>query len=97
MMYFEELVPPFRIANTIAGIIAVFLMLRYVRLCWGKRDFSERLLIMGLFFLVLAGTYGSFEARYMETTVRVPMVSTALIWVIVACILPKKRGRRGKQ
>jgi hypothetical protein len=82
-----------RTMNVIVGIITCGTLLFLLALPrWHEWNVRIRLGWMSLFMLCLTGTYGSFEARYLDTHLRVPMVTVSLIWAIVAAVWPMDKG-----
>lgn len=88
----HEFIAGIRSVNLIVGLFALLVLLWFLaRPRWYRWNIPTRLGFMALFFLCLAGTYGTFEVQYLDTLFRVPMVTVALIWAIVAALWPQNK------
>lgn len=84
-----EFVDGLRALNIIVGFVACLVLLVVLaRPRWHAWNVPTRLGWMALFMLCISGTYASFEVRYLDTYFRVPMVTVALIWAIIAALWP---------
>lgn len=78
-----------RAINIFVGFIACMALLIFLaRPRWRTWNVPTRLGWMALFMLCASGTYASFEIKYLDTYFRVPMVTVALIWAVVAALWP---------
>lgn len=78
-----------RTVNIGIGLIGCLVLLFALAIPrWKKWNPSTRLGWMSLFLLVFTGTYGTFEITYLDTYFRVPMVTVALLWAIIAAVHP---------
>lgn len=88
----QEFIDGLRTLNVIVGFIACIALLVFLALPrWHRWTVSTRLGWMALFFLCISGTYGTFEIQYLDTYFRVPMITVALIWAIVAACWPQDK------
>lgn len=90
-----EFVNSLRILNVMVGFIACLLLLLVLaRRFWRQWKPPMKLGWMALFLLCFTGTYGSFEIAFLDTYFRVPMVTLALIWAIIAAVWPHEQDPR---
>lgn len=81
--------------NMVMSALGALLVIRFMMRNKGTLVPSETLVMLGLLMLLVTASYGSFEAAHLKTLFRVPMVTIAVLWVVVAAFLPSKH-RRGK-
>ena len=88
-----------RALNIFVGFTACIVLLALLaKDHWREWGPQIKLGWMALVMLCAAGTYGSFEIRYLDTYFRVPMVTLAMIWAIVAACWPHdKTSGSGKK
>lgn len=88
--YSEEFLEGLRIVNILTGFVACFVLYFFLaRPRWSVWNVPTRLGWMSLFMLCFTGTYSTFEVLYLETTLRVPMITVALLWAILAAAWPR--------
>lgn len=85
----EEFIGLLRSINLAIGFIGLLvasLVLAVPR--WGRWTVATRLGWMSMFLFVFVATYSTFEVKFLDTVLRVPMVTVALLWAITASLWP---------
>lgn len=87
-----EFIDGLRLINVIVGLVACLCLFVFLfRPRWKEWNIPTRMGWLALFFLCLSVSYGSFEVRYLDTFLRVPMVTVSLIWAVVAALWPRDK------
>lgn len=91
-----EFLNQLRTINVLIGLIGCIVLLFCLAVPrWKNWNVPTRLGWMSLFLLCFAGTYGTFEVRYLNTELRVPMVTVALLWALCAALYPLYESLQG--
>lgn len=78
-----------RLFNSALSMVAFGLALWVIRRYYSKWRVAERLRMQSLTMMCLVGAYGSAETiLFPALTLRVPMVTVAMLWCICAHLVP---------
>lgn len=77
--------------NVFLGVIAATcLLLPLVKYRWSIAGTAQRLRFMSLIMLCFSITFGTYELLYLDSMLRVPMVTLSLTWAIVSALWPER-------